>query len=198
MSNFSRNKLLVTLSQSEAQYANEKVVWDGEKWKSAITDNIDRTFSFDVLGKPARGGYYIGETVDQHGTEYWLIIAPISSVALKQWKITTTVSNTTQANDGFANTVMMNNAWHEAAQYVMSLAINNTTDWYLPSRNELATIAQNMKHLPTTEQNVEGVFASSTEVNANNVYVYDVESDEELQQIKTSLFMIRAVRRVQK
>jgi hypothetical protein len=198
MSNFSRNKLLVTLSQSEAQYANEKISWDGEKWKSAITDNIDRTFPFDVLGKPARGGHFIGETVDQHGVEYWLIVAPISSVALKQWKITTTISNTAQINDGFANTLMMNNAWHEAAQYVMNLAINNTNDWYLPSRNELATIVQNMKHLPTTEQSNEGVFASSTEVNSNNVYAYNIADDVELQQIKTSLFMIRAVRRVQK
>ena len=89
------------------------------------------------IGQQFGGGYFTG--INRIGqTAYAIIVEP--ERLQTQLKIKTTLSvtpDTHSVNDGWANTVAMNNAEHPAAQYCRSLTVGCYTDWYLPSRDEL-------------------------------------------------------------
>ena len=91
-------------------------------------------------GQPFGGGYYAGK-INQGGTQYYLIVAPLASGqagSALQWKTSnTTTPGTTSVIDGPANSAAMNNANHPAAQYCEGLTIGGFSDWYLPAKNEL-------------------------------------------------------------
>jgi hypothetical protein len=119
------------------------------------------------IGDAYGGGYfagYISHTADGVAT-HRLIVAPAATGASGTgytittnlgWKtVNTSTSDTTSSFDGAANTAAMVTAGisnHPAANFCVGLTIGGFSDWYLPSRYELAIAYFNLK--PTTGSNV--------------------------------------------
>jgi hypothetical protein len=119
------------------------------------------------IGDAYGGGYfagYISHTADGVAT-HRLIVAPAATGASGTgytittdlgWKtVGTSTSGTTSSFDGAANTAAMVTAGisnHPAANFCAGLTIGGFSDWYLPSRYELAIAYFNLK--PTTGANV--------------------------------------------
>ena len=104
------------------------------------------------VGQKFEGGYFTG--VIRIGTTcYAIIVAPKSTqvlgIAFKTSADAT--ANTQSVNDGWTNTNSINNSFHPAAQYCLSMAVRGYTDWYLPSRDELELCYRNLK--PTVQYN---------------------------------------------
>ena len=109
-------------------------------WSTATSFTTASSFGPTTPGQAFGGGYYAGK-INQGGTQYYLIVAPLASGQAGtglQWKTTnTTTPGTTSVIDGPANSAAMNNANHPAAQYCEGLTIGGFSDWYLPAKNEL-------------------------------------------------------------
>ena len=105
------------------------------------------------IGQQFGGGYFTG--INRIGqTAYAIIVEPNTLQAKLAIKTIDSLSTGTQSvNNGWANTVAMNNAEHPAAQYCRSLTVGSYTDWYLPSRDELGLCYRYLK--PTTNSTME-------------------------------------------
>jgi hypothetical protein len=92
------------------------------------------------LGQDTLGGIvfyiYIGSDGNQHG----LIVSKIETTA--QWQSTFSTTGATSMWDGFSNTSLLINS--PAKDWIIS---NFTSEWYLPSINELHILFQNIYHL---------------------------------------------------
>lgn len=105
------------------------------------------------LGTAMEGGYFGGQII-LDGTLYNLIVAPKSGGenSSLRWKTSNTADGVAASwEDGWANTVALNNSAHPAAQWCRSLSIGGYSDWYLPSPFELELLYHNLK--PTTSAN---------------------------------------------
>jgi len=99
---------------------------------------------FLALGSPLGGGYFAGEmTID--GVHYGLVVAPKAAGEKKlRYKKSNTASAADSDDDGLANSELINNELHPAAQFCRSLQLDGHKDWYLPSRDELAMLCRNL------------------------------------------------------
>jgi hypothetical protein len=107
-----------------------------------------------VIGQPFGGGYYIGlySSTGNGVADYYLVVSPkaVGQSGLIALQSPTT-SFTNSVSDGSANSASMNSASFPAVQFCKNLTAGGYTDWYLPSRYELAVAYQNLK--PTTQLN---------------------------------------------
>ena len=118
-----------------------------------------------VIGQAYGGGYYAGQIGVSSVATHYLVVGPASTAYSYpiEWKTSaTTTAGTSSLIDGPANSAVMNNASHPAAQFCEGLSIGGFTDWYMPAFNELEVCYYNLK--PTTDSNNTG-----TGVNANAV-----------------------------
>ena len=132
----------------------------------AVSANSNNTSIPLTIGQAFGGGYYAGQisTTGNSVADYNLVIGPIASTqSTLQWKTAaTTTAGTTSDITGPANSAVMNNASHPAAQFCEGLTVGSFTDWYMPARNELDVCYFNLK--PTTQSN-----DTTAGINANSV-----------------------------
>ena len=104
------------------------------------------------VGQKCEGGYFAG-VIRVGSTCYAIIVAPKSTqvIGLLFKTSADATANTQSVNDGWANTTLMNDSFHPAAQYCRNISAGGYTDWYLPSRDELELCYRNLK--PTTQNN---------------------------------------------
>lgn len=107
-------------------------------------------------GTAYQGGYYAGaiSTAGNGIADYYLVVAPASSgQALGyMWQDDDiVVSGATSTIDGPANTTLLNDGTHPAAQFCEGLTINGYSDWYMPAYYELVVCYYNLK--PSTLSN---------------------------------------------
>lgn len=97
-----------------------------------------------IPGTPMEGGFFFG--FHEIGSDkYALIVADSSATEYLRWKTGLTLTAGTESLvDGWANTNAMNDAQHPAAQYCRSYSGGGHNDWYLPARNELAILRNNL------------------------------------------------------
>jgi hypothetical protein len=100
-----------------------------------------------ALGSLLGGGFFGGEIIVE-GERFALIVAPkASGEKLElQYKANdrSTTDKTTSDDDGLANSDRINDTNHPAAQFCRRLNIGGFSDWYLPSRDELAMLERNL------------------------------------------------------
>ena len=102
---------------------------------------------FAELGSPLGGGFFAGEfTLD--GERYALVVAPKAEgenleleYKKRDWRERDGADND---EDGLVNSDLLNDANHPATNFCRSLNIGGHSDWYLPSRDELALLARNL------------------------------------------------------
>ena len=124
----------------------------GPSFYSADSNSVT-PLSVPPIGASYGGGYFAGQ-VNDSGIVYNLIISPKATGenTSVQWKTTDTdTPGTNSVINGPANSAAMNNASHPAAQFCENLTIGGYSDWYLPSKNELATLFYFLK--PSTAAN---------------------------------------------
>lgn len=103
-----------------------------------------------AIGDFVYGGYYAGNLLIE-GTMYALLVADVSADITgenSRWKTTNTdTPNTDHQTDGVANTNAMIAAGiadHPAANHCVNYNGGGYTDWYMPARDELNVIYQNL------------------------------------------------------
>jgi hypothetical protein len=100
-----------------------------------------------ALGSPMGGGFFGGEIVVE-GQRFALIVAPkAAGEKLElQYKINdrSTTDSTTSDDDGLANSDLINDDNHPAVKFCRNLQLSEFSDWYLPSRDELAMLERNL------------------------------------------------------
>ncbi len=135
------------------------------------------------VGDPYRGGYYVG-IVEDNGIAWRLIAAPkvsevsvqISTIVVPNGGATPSIgsignqSGVYSLTDGKEATRAMQEAsptGYPAANASESYSIGDYSDWYVPSRDELAIAYWNLK--PTTSGNITGTPSTSTNELGYNV-----------------------------
>ena len=107
-----------------------------------------------VIGQAYGGGYYGGK-INVSGTQYYLVVADITvgQVYAKKWATTDTTTGITSVINGPSNSASLSalGSGYEAARFCEDLNTGGYTDWYLPAKNELATIYYFLK--PSTDLN---------------------------------------------
>jgi hypothetical protein len=96
-----------------------------------------------AFGSPLGGGFFAGEIII-NGERFALVVAPKAEGEKMELqykkKNRDTADGTHVENQGLANSDLINDDNHPAAQFCRSLKIGGFDDWYLPSRDELMTI----------------------------------------------------------
>jgi hypothetical protein len=118
------------------------------------------------IGQAYAGGFYAGQiSVAGNGVpSHNLVVGPLSTAqkSSTKWKTSdSSTSGTDSVIDGPANSAVMNNSSHPAAQFCEALTVGGFSDWYMPAKNELEVLYFNFK--PTTANNFTG---SGTNPNA--------------------------------
>jgi hypothetical protein len=126
-----------------------------------------------AIGQALGGGYFGGQisTAGNGIADYNLVIAPKSSGEnnnLVQKTSNTSTAGTTSVIDGPANSALMNDASHPAAQFCEGLSIGGFTDWYLPAKNELEIFYYNLKPTTTNNSTGSGINANAVPARASN------------------------------
>ncbi|PWT78598.1 MAG: DUF1566 domain-containing protein [Bacteroidetes bacterium] len=163
------------------------------------------------LGSPLGGGFLGGIGYAPDGP-YALIFAPKAEGEkmnlLYKIRDLYTSDGTNSDVDGFANSELINDDNHPAAQYCRSLRIGGVDDWSLPSRDELAmgerNLGPNRKNTPEpfraggVEAFEECWYWSSTERASNSSYAWVVDFDGGGQGTTNKSYYcgVRAVRRL--
>lgn len=98
---------------------------------------------------PGQGGVFAGLIRDDNGTVRALVVGTDKACNFEgQWgKYGQTVSGAESKSDGRANTAAMEAAGSPIAKQVRSINVDGHTDFYVPSRRELALIEANVAHL---------------------------------------------------
>ena len=104
-------------------------------------------------GDPWQGGFYVGLfTILSAGDIYALVVGSGASQDLKRGKTSqTSTANANDLIDGLANSNVMNDAFHPAAQYCRAYTGGGYNDWFLPAPMQMVMIYWLLK--PTTDSN---------------------------------------------
>ena len=96
-----------------------------------------------VPGTPFGGGFYAGRFL-LNDQVFALVVAPkAEGESVLPWKTLTTGSDGARSlRDGLANSETMNNDKHPAARFCRAVRSDGLDDWYLPSRQEAALLAE--------------------------------------------------------
>lgn len=104
-----------------------------------------------IIGEPWGGGFYAGDIEYPDGQWYKLIVADVSADITgtnSRWKTTnTSTAGTDHLTDGVANTSAMIAAGielHPAAAHCIDHRGGGNADWYMPAKDELNVIYQNL------------------------------------------------------
>lgn len=102
-----------------------------------------------VFGEPYGGGFYAGEIQYPDGQWYKLIVADIAAdIAGATWKTSNSITDGADSlTDGVANTSSMIAAGitlHPAANHCINYSGGGNSDWYMPAKDELNVIYQNL------------------------------------------------------
>jgi hypothetical protein len=111
------------------------------------TQTAEELIDIPAIGSPLGGGFFAGEFLLE-GECYALIVAPKEAgeelgLQYKE-KDLHAADGARSEEDGLVNTDMLNDAKYPAAHFCHSLCIGGYNDWYLPSRDELALLCQNL------------------------------------------------------
>lgn len=110
--------------------------------------------SHPAIGEAFGGGFFAG-LIRIGSATYGLIVAPKEpGEIVGEWGPRKAIDGARSFFDGYANTQAMSEAGSEIATQVRALDINGTTDWYIPSRDELEICYRNLK--PTEDSNYCG------------------------------------------
>ncbi len=103
------------------------------------------------IGQPLNGGFFAG--LIQTGEHiHAIIVAPKEAGTEKfPWGEHGKEIDAKNYSDGKSNTLIMAENGSQLAQWALALTINEFSDWYIPSRDELEIIYRNLK--PTTNEN---------------------------------------------
>lgn len=109
-----------------------------------------------VIGSAYQGGFFAGQisTSGNGVADFNLVVGPVSSAqnSSVQWKTSrTNTAGTSSVIDGPANSAVMNNSSHPAAQFCEAVTAGGYSDWYMPAINELEVCYYNLK--PSTTAN---------------------------------------------
>lgn len=103
-----------------------------------------------IIGEPFGGGFYAGD-IESDGQWYKLIVADVVADITgsdSRWKTaSSTTPNTGHLTDGLANTSAMIAAGielHPAASHCIDHRGGGNADWYMPAKDELNVIYQNL------------------------------------------------------
>lgn len=100
-----------------------------------------------VIGEAFGGGFYAGN-IKSDEQWYKLIVADKGAETATRWKTTAnSTPNTDHLTDGVANTSAMVAAGielHPAASHCIEHRGGGNADWYMPAKNELNVIYQNL------------------------------------------------------
>lgn len=105
-----------------------------------------------TIGEALQGGFYAG-AFKINGELFGLIVSPKNKGEFDKftWGKAGTKINATSCCDGLSNTRAMAEAENETAKQILALDIDDFTDWYIPSRDELELMYRNLK--PTQQEN---------------------------------------------
>ena len=167
----------------------------------------------DIVGTPYGGGFFAG-TFLLNGQLHALIVSPKAEgetrAPFKDHNSTT--EGARSLRDGMANSQAMIDGHHPAAAFCHDLKIGGFDDWYLPSRHEMALLAENLMpgagYVP--EQTAAEAFKvggaeafernwylTSTEFSAGYVWVQTFSSGYQTNgDVKDWSGLVRAVRKV--
>lgn len=163
---------------------------------SGDTINATRDSSQEFyLGQDTLGGIvcyiYLDQNKDQHG----LIVSKTETTA--QWQSTTSANGANRSWDGSYNTGLMSSS--PVKNWITS---NFSSDWYLPSVDELSLLWHNRFHVNKALNNggstllsIANSYWSSTEINASYAFYFNfANGSANSNQSKTSTYNVRAVR----
>lgn len=153
-----------------------------------------------AIGDSYQGGIYVGD-VTISSVIYRVIVAVESEGASYAWKTTASATaGTTSTNDGAANTAAMiaaGAAAHPAAQYCVNYAGGGYTDWYLPSKDELARIMTNRAVLATPLGLTVRWWSSTQHTTTSTAWAHDMYSGgSPFNYSKTASYHVRPCRKV--
>jgi hypothetical protein len=124
------------------------------------------------IGDAYQGGFFAGQisTAGNSVADYNLVVGPIASAqSTLQYKTSSTATAGTGSNiDGPANSAVMNDADHPAAQFCEGLTIGGFSDWYLPAKNELEVCYFNLKPTTTSNNTTRGSNPNAVPARASN------------------------------
>lgn len=127
------------------------------------------------IGESFGGGYYAGlySASGDGNPTHFLVVSPGSSETTLSWKSSlTNTPGTSSLFDGSANTAAMTDASHPAAEYCGNLTTGGYSDWYLPSRYELAIIYSNTRAWPGDNVTTSGINPYSVLPRTSNYSLY--------------------------
>jgi len=168
----------------------------------------------NTIGEPLGGGFYAGD-IEIEGQWYKLIIADVSADitgANSRWKTTnTSTAGTDHLTDGVANTSAMIAAGislHPAANHCVNYEGGGYTDWYMPAKDELNVIYQNLGYnrpnCPPDFQSggpqafENAYYWTSTQYSSYNGWIQGLGSGRQDSGVKNSgVRRVRPVRRLQ-
>jgi hypothetical protein len=164
--------------------------------KSKLNKPIENDFFSMKIGTKCEGGYF-GGIINNNEERYAIIVSPkdLGENQL-QFKTSNTADSGIQSTwNGQLNTLNINDDEHPAAHWCSNLNINGYTDWYLPAKDELNLIYNNLKNSGLFENNF---YWTSTEHAAYTTfawtqyfgYVYQYYAS------KASYGYVRAIRKV--
>lgn len=131
-----------------ARYQDSEDRWS--QWSGAGIIKTPVQFIPPAVGTAYGGGYYAGNIMMPDG-EHMLIVAPKSAEANLAAKTNgTATTGAGSVIDGLANSNVMNNSTHPAAQYCRSYNGGGFTDWFLPARDQLLACRNTLYHATTT------------------------------------------------
>jgi hypothetical protein len=191
-----------TLDVAEINSALTKYVCNGIKGSTSNDNNF-------FLGKDTLGGIVFYVYKGSKGEQKGLIVSKIETLA--QWQSSNSITGATSMWDGKTNTNLMTNS--PAKNWVSN---NFTSEWYIPSINELQILFQNIYHvnkaiketgyttLPFGQEANTDYFWSSTEkidearysYDENNAYTFGIPQGYNyiLGDAKSSIRKVRAIR----
>ena len=125
------------------------------------------------IGSAYGGGFFAGQ-IDQSGTIYNLVVAPIASGQFQgQWKNANNNTPGTNSDiDGPANTAAIvadgNSTVYPCGHFCNNLSTGGQTDWYMPALNELEVCYFNLKPTTTANDTSSGINPNAVPARASN------------------------------
>lgn len=174
--------------------------------KAYATNGEGTVYSNEISFKTTHKNYSIGEigpgggmVFDADSNGHGLEVSPTNTEAFRQWGcVATEISGTSVAKgSGQANTTQIINACSEtniAARHCDQLVSGGKSDWYLPSRDELSLIYNNLV------KQGKGTFAgnyfywSSSQSSSTKALTIDMNSGTSISLQKGELTLVRAIR----